>query len=128
MSWRAEVAFDQFVTFLSTADLEKATAFYRDRLELELALDQGRCRIFRVSGDGFLGVCEGVPSPDGVIVTLVATDVEAKCRRLEEAGVVFERPLAHHPELDITHAFLRDPDGHLVEIQRFDDPAWASKI
>jgi catechol 2,3-dioxygenase-like lactoylglutathione lyase family enzyme len=119
------VPFDQFVTFLATADLEEATAFYRDTLGLELALDQGRCRIFRVSGDGFLGVCEGVPSPDGVIVTLVATDVEARCRRLEEAGVAFERPLRHHPELDITHAFLRDPDGHLVEIQRFDDPRWA---
>ncbi|MFO7548968.1 MAG: VOC family protein [Acidimicrobiia bacterium] len=121
------MAFDQMVTFLATADLEAATVFYRDRLGLDLVLDQGRCRIFRVSSTGFVGLCEGEPSPDGVIVTLVAADVEERCRRLEEAGVAFERTAAYHPDFDITHAFLRDPDGHLVEIQRFEDPAWPAK-
>ena len=43
-------------------------------------------------------------------------------RELVARGAVFERQLAHNPTFDITHAFLRDPDGHLVEIQRFATP------
>ena len=35
------------------------------------------------------------------------------------------RPPAHNPRFGIYHLFLRDPDGHLVEIQRFDDADWA---
>ena len=26
--------------------------------------------------------------------------------------------------IDIYHFFLRDPDGYLIEVQRFLDPAW----
>lgn len=118
--------FDGVVTFISVAELDRSQAFYQGTLGLPLVLDQGACRIFRVSEAGFLGTCEGVPSPAGVIVTLVTDDVEERCSRLEAAGVVFEKPLAHNPTFDITHAFLRDPDGYLVEIQRFEDPQWSS--
>lgn len=119
-------AFDGVVTFVSVADLDRSQAFYQGTLGLPLVLDQGACRIFRVSDAGFLGTCQGVPSPSGVIVTLVTERVEERCARLEAAGVAFEKPLAHNPTFDITHAFLRDPDGYLVEIQRFEDPQWDS--
>jgi catechol 2,3-dioxygenase-like lactoylglutathione lyase family enzyme len=117
-------AWPQFVTFLRVADLDVSQAFYQELLGLELVLDQGPCRIFSVGGGAFLGVCEGTPVPDGVIVTLVDPDVERRWEELTARGVQFERALAHNPAYDITHAFLRDPDGHLVEIQRFEDPAW----
>ena len=68
--------FDQLVTFLYTRDLARSAAFYGDTLGLPLALDQGGCRIYRVSPDGFLGLCrcsEARPcNPDGVIVTFVS--------------------------------------------------------
>ncbi len=61
--------FDQLVTFLYTRDLERSAAFYGDMLGLPLVLDQGGCRIFRISRDAFLGICacsEARPrSPDG---------------------------------------------------------------
>jgi len=60
------------------------------------------------------------PSPDGVIVTLVTSEVERVCADLEAAGVAFEQGPRFNPEYAITHAFLRDPDGYLVEIQRFE--------
>jgi len=114
------VSFDKFVTFLRSTDLDRSQAFY-EGLGLTLALDQGTCRIFRVSDCGFLGICQGHPEPWGVIVTLVADDVEERCSALAEAGYLFEKRPAFNPEYRITHAFLRDPDGHLVEIQRFED-------
>lgn len=119
---------DAFVTFLSVTDLDESAAFYEGRLGLVLVVDQGSCRIYRVSESGFLGLCVSdrpVGAP-GLIVTLVRDDVESYCAELVADGLVFERPVAHNERFGITHAFLRDPDGHLVEIQRFDDPDWAA--
>ena len=50
--------FDQQVTFLYTRDLAASAHFYAEVLGLPLVLDQGLCRIYRVSGDAFLGVCQ----------------------------------------------------------------------
>ena len=114
----------QFVTFLKVADLDASQTFYQGLLGLELVLDQGVCRIFAVGGTAFLGVCEGTPTPEGVIVTLVDQEVERRAGQLAARGVEFEKPVAYNPAFDITHAFIRDPDGYLVEIQRFESPDW----
>ena len=119
--------FDDFVTFIRSADLDRAQDFYESRLGLELVLDQGSCRIFRVSASGFVGVCVGEPSPHGVVITLVTRDVRERCAELEARGVVFEKAVSYNADFDITHAFLRDPDGHLVEVQRFESAEWPSK-
>ena len=120
--------FDQQVTFLYVTDLERSAAFYGDTLGLALVLDQGACRIYRVSADGFLAVCRcsgtRPSSPDGVIVTLVTADVDGWYERLAAKGVAFEGPPSANPKFNIYHCFLRDPDGYQLEIQRFDDPAW----
>ena len=120
--------FDQQVTFLYCHDLRTSIAFYEETLGLEMVLDQGGCRIYRVSGDAFLGICqvrEGrAVQPEGVIVTLVTADVDGWHRRLEDRGVAFETGPQAHADFNIYHCFLRDPDGYLLEIQRFEDPAW----
>jgi O-acetyl-ADP-ribose deacetylase len=120
---------DQAITFLATRDLEATDRFYRETLGLPEVLDQGDCRIYRVSADGYLGFCRRetpAAQPEGVILTLVTLEVEAWYHELQEAGVSFEKPPAHNPRYGITHCFLRDPNGYLIEIQRFDDPQWAS--
>ena len=116
--------FDGFVTFIRSSDLERSQEFYEGLLELEFVLDQGRCRIFRISSSGYLGVCEGKPSPDGIIITLVAKDVRERCDALSRRGLLFEQPVSYNADHDITHAFARDPDGHLIEIQRFESADW----
>jgi len=117
--------FEQQVTFLYTADLAATAHFYEALIGLPLVLDQGSCRIYRVSDDGFLGFCQrSGASPAGVIVTFVTQDVDGWHTRLAAHGVVFEKPPAYNPEYNIYHCFLRDPNGYLLEIQRFCDPAW----
>lgn len=120
--------FDQQVTFLAVNDLKNSASFYEDQLGLELVLDQGTCRIYRVSRDGFLGICEGSemmePSPDAAIVTLVSQDVDGWYKRLMAKGIVFEKAPTENTQYNIYHCFLRDPDGHLLEIQRFNAPQW----
>ena len=118
--------FEQQVTFVSVFDLERSTLFYRDVLGLSLALDQGDCRIFEVTPSAFVGVCvrPDAVSPEGVIVTLVTDDVDGWHDRLVASGVPCERPPNHNEKYDLYQAFYRDPDGYLIEIQRFLDPAW----
>lgn len=120
--------FDQQVTFLTVNDLDKSRAFYEDKLGLPLVLDQGACRIYKISSNGFLGICQPSAvmkvSKEGVIVTLVSQDVDDWYERLKANGVEFKKPPTDYPKFNIYHCFLRDPDGHLLEIQRFNDPAW----
>lgn len=117
----------EFITFLSVEDLERSDRFYSGTLGLPLVLDQGSCRIFRVAGGAYLGVCErpGEAAPQGTILTLVSDEVDRWHDRLAALGVAVEQAPRVSDRYGIYHAFYRDPDGHLVEIQRFLDPGWA---
>ena len=108
------------LVFLFVEDLERSSAFYRT-LGLDLMIDQGECHILGDGGRMMVGLCGGrIPEPGGVIVTLVTEHVEDLCARLTEAGVVFDQHPSFSQRFGITHAFVRDPDGYLVEIQRFE--------
>ena len=118
---------DQQVTFLHTLDLEKTAAFYADILGLPVTLDQGACRIYRASGDAFLGFChhlDAVERPEGIILTLVSQDVDGWYAYLQEQDIQVEKAPTLNEKFNIYHLFLRDPTGYLIEIQRFLDPGW----
>jgi catechol 2,3-dioxygenase-like lactoylglutathione lyase family enzyme len=121
---------DAQITFLYTHDLAATARFYEEVMALPLKLDQGSCRIYRVSSDGYLGFCQRDDVPQGssdpstrhVILALVTPEVDEWYHRLSKRGVVFEKPPAVNPKYNIYHCFLRDPNGYLIEIQRFLDP------
>jgi catechol 2,3-dioxygenase-like lactoylglutathione lyase family enzyme len=117
---------EQQITFLYTADLAASARFYEDVLGLTLARDQRTCRIYHVSGDAYLGICQrddARPDPTrrDIIVTLVTPDVDDWYTTLQARGVTFEKPPEVNPAYQIYHCFLRDPNGYLIEIQRFLD-------
>ena len=58
------------------------------------------------------------------IVTLVTDDVATAFHHAVDAGAFVESAPTYNPKYNITHCFLRDPDGHRIEIQCFHDPAW----
>lgn len=117
---------DSHIVFLATRDLQMTAAFYEKTLGLTLALDQGKCRIYQVAEGAFLGFCakEEVTAQDGVILTLVTKEVDEWYDKLQTQGVKFEKKPAYNPEYKIYHCFLHDPNGYLLEIQRFEDPRW----
>ena len=123
------MSFDSFITFLPTRDLAQTARFYEEVLKLELALDQTRCRIYRVTQDGFLGFClkDEVKPQEGVILTLVTKEVDHWQTLLTEHEVAIETPPVFNPEFQIYQMFLRDPNSYLIEIQRFEDPRWNAK-
>ncbi|MDZ8133766.1 MAG: VOC family protein [Nostoc sp. DedQUE04] len=118
---------DQQVTFFSTHNLNVSTEFYEQKLGLELWLDQGTCRIYTVSGSGYLGLCQAseklsppTEKQSSVIFTLVTQQVDEWFEYLKKRGVEFEKPPTLNEKYKIYHCFFRDPDGYLIEIQRFE--------
>lgn len=121
----------QHTTFLYTRDLKATARFYEEVMDLQLALDQGDCRIYRVGRDAFLGFCERVDTPThpvGVILTIITNEVDGWYRHLRDQGVEFESEPTLNPRYEIYHCYLRDPNGYLIEIQRFEDPAWSEVV
>jgi len=121
---------NQQVTFLYTENLDKTANFYEGVLDFNLVLDQGGCRIFRVSGDVFLGFCqrEGVTAnKDGIVYTFVTEDVDEWYDYLKVRGVDLVKTPEENPAYNIYHFFFRDPNGYLLEVQKFLDPRWPSK-
>jgi catechol 2,3-dioxygenase-like lactoylglutathione lyase family enzyme len=114
------------ITFLKTKDLEETTYFYRDLLNFPMVLDQGTCRIFRILRGAYVGFCIQDIEPDNreVILTLVLEDVDAACAALAEGGAAIEVQPRYNERYQIYQCFVRDPNGYLIEIQRFHDPAW----
>ncbi len=115
----------ELITFLPASDWEGTIQFYERVLGLPCAVDQGDCRIYQVAGAGFLGFCKRgeTPSPpEKVILTLVSQEVEAWHRHLEAHGVPIIKPPTYNERYRIFHLFARDPNGYLVEIQRFEEP------
>ncbi|MCH2134170.1 MAG: VOC family protein [Phycisphaerales bacterium] len=120
---------DSQITFCSVSDLQRTSRFWGDVIGLPLVVDQGTCRIYRSTGEAYLGFCEREEpiDPAGVILTIVSPEVDAWHDRLRQAGVEMEHPPRHNPTYGIYHFFARDPDGYRVEIQQFDDSSWNAR-
>ena len=113
------------ITFLYFNDLEKADRFYREVLGLELTIDQGFARIFRLQGESYIGLVDGKkgsikPSNDKpVMVTLLVPDVDAWYQHLTICGVQTRSPPKDDPQTKTRYFMFQDPEGYVLEIQRF---------
>lgn len=118
---------NQQITFLYCQELAPMAAFYEGVLGLELVLDQGSCRIYQTAGQvAYLGICQRAEprAKDGVIFTIVTDEVDQWYQRIVERGWTCEHAPRHNATYGIYHFFVRDPNGYLIEVQRFDDPRW----
>jgi catechol 2,3-dioxygenase-like lactoylglutathione lyase family enzyme len=120
-----EYPITQQITFLDTRDLARTADFYERVLGLRLARDQGTCRVYHVSGNAYVGFCERADAaapPSGLTFTLITDHVDEWCARLRAEGVELVKEPADNPPYRIYNAFVRDPSGYLIEVQRFWEP------
>jgi len=113
------------VTFLPTDDHQKSIDFYEGVLGLTLVRDQGLCRIYKTGPASYVGFCERgytIPTEFRVVVTPLIDDVDGVYERVQAAGIVTENSPGLSEHFDVYRFFLRDPNGYLVEIQRFNEP------
>lgn len=116
---------ESLITFLYYDDLEGAARFYEDVMGFEKTVDQGWAKIYRVAGKAHVGLVDGSrgyhrPSPSKpVMITVVVDDVDAWFIYLKRKGVETLSEPRDHEEIGIRAFLLKDPEGYVVEIQRF---------
>jgi len=119
-----ELTISQQITFLFTHDLNRTASFYENTLGLELLIDQGSCKIYKVTVEGWIGFCERMNEQlytSNIIFTIVTSEVDEWYEKLKAKGVEFDRSPKINEQYNIYHCFFRDPNGYLIEIQKFID-------
>ncbi len=112
------------------SELQRSVAFYRDVVGAELVREYGgTSAVFRLAGTWLLLVTAGGPTADKPTVTFAppgdpdmvssemtfrVSDCRAVHRTLLSRGAVFLTPPVDHGHE--VRCFLRDPDGHLLEL------------
>lgn len=106
---------------INAKDLDRATAFYRDRLGLKHLFTVPKMAFFDCGGVRLmLGIAEK-PEFDhpGSILYLVTTDIEAVHKTLAGEGVNFEDEphlVANLGDRDLWLGFFRDTEGNLLAL------------
>ncbi len=120
------------ITFLYYKDLAAAQRFYEDVMGFALAEDQGWAKIYRVSGNAFVGLVDEkrgslkAQENSAVMLTLVSNDVRGWYAYLQGKGVEFVREFGVSEEIQIEYFFIRDPGGYIIEIEKFLKPELAN--
>jgi predicted enzyme related to lactoylglutathione lyase len=120
---RPSSSISMLITFLYYSDLAEAIAFYEEVLGLELAIDQGWCKIYGVSPGGYVGLVDEskgyhrVSEDKPVMVCMRVDDVDAWYRYLVHAGVEALGEPKESSELGIRAFLFMDPGGYVLEIQ-----------
>jgi methylmalonyl-CoA/ethylmalonyl-CoA epimerase len=106
---------------INVHDLERATAFYRDRLGLKHLFAVPRMSFFDCGGVRLmLGLAEK-PEFDhkSSILYFVSPEIERAHQALAEQGVTFEQPphkVADLGDRDLWLAFFRDSEGNFMAL------------
>jgi len=119
------------ITFLYYRDLEPAAGFYQKTMGLELVEDQGWAKIYRVSGNAFLGIVDEkrglckAQAKNAVVVTFAVPDVFWWYEYLRRQGIKLLTEVQESKEIQVRGFFAEDPGGYTIEIQRFLEPETA---
>ena len=114
---------EKLITFLYYKDLPAAMHFYETILGFSVAIDQGWCKIYGVSKDGYVGLVDekrGMHKAHPVKpvqICLRVQDVDAWHRYLRDMGVDGLSELKSSVELKIRAFVCYDPEGYQIEIQ-----------
>jgi len=105
---------------ITTTNLERAVAFYRDTLGMKLLFQVPGLAFFDCAGIRLM--LSGAEKPGeqySSVVYFRVPDILAAAKTLESRGVPFDRPphlVARMPDHDLWMAFFRDPDRNLLAL------------
>jgi catechol 2,3-dioxygenase-like lactoylglutathione lyase family enzyme len=115
----------ELITFFYYEDVDRAACFYQEIMGFELAIDQGFAKIFRVAQNAYLGVVDEKKGAQRahpqkpVELTVIVSDPDAWYAYLLARGM---QPLSAPRTLEALNLrmfLLHDPEGYLIEIQKF---------
>ena len=120
--------FDSQIIFLSVKDLKITSSFYENLFGFKLVLDQSLCRIYKTPADSYIGFCEreNISVCESVVITFVTEKVDDvfAVLKLKAPDIEIVKEPAYNELYKIYNCFVKDPDGYLIEIQRFETSVW----
>ena len=108
----------RIVSNLATPEVEKASAFYKEILGLEVLMDLGWIRTYGSGAKMTIQVSvmseggSGTPVPD---LSIEVDDVEEALAKFRKSGIAIEYGPATEP-WGVRRFFVRDPFGKLINI------------
>ncbi len=111
------------ITFLYFRDLPRAMEFYERVLGLELAIDQGWSKIYRIAGQAHLGLVDETrgshraADPKPLQICIRVPDVDAWHAWAAGQGVAALTQPKDSASLRIRAFVFNDPEGHQIEVQ-----------
>ncbi len=116
------------LTFFYYKDLARAGEFYEKIMGFELVQDQKWAKIFKVADSAFMGCVDGNigyhkhDPTKPVMLTVIVDDPDAWYEHFMENGVETLNKPHDDVELNMRIFLLHDPEGYVIEIQKFNDP------
>jgi catechol 2,3-dioxygenase-like lactoylglutathione lyase family enzyme len=115
--------FEGQIAWVYCEDLAITSAFYSNVLGLELWRDAGTAQIFRSAPGAMIGVCRVFEGrevlPAGGMITLLISDVDERYELLKSRGARLLSAPEKLEHFGIYSFFCEDPNGYVIEIQRF---------
>ena len=111
------------ITFLYFRDLSRAMEFYERVLGLELAIDQGWSKIYRIAGKAHIGLVDEArgshraADPKPLQICIRVPDVDAWHTWARGQGVAALTEPKDSVNLRIRAFVFNDPEGHQIEVQ-----------
>ena len=111
------------ITFLYYRDLAAAEAFYRDRLQLPLVIDQGFAKIFRLADGAHVGLVDEAKGMNNwqaekcIQLCLRVPDVDAWHDWAKTEQMTNLSELFVNDAIGIRAFVFNDPEGYQIEIQ-----------
>ena len=116
------------ITFFYYKDLKRATDFYQRIMGFKMVQDQRWAKIFEVAENAYMGCVDGnvgyhKPSEaKPVMLTVVVDDPDEWYQHLKRHGVETINEPHDDKELNLRIFLLRDPEGYVIEMQKFYAP------
>jgi len=116
------------LTFFYYCDLAKAAQFYEKIMGFKLVQDQKWAKIFQVNDSAFMGCVDGnigyhkADPIKPVMLTVIVDDPDAWYEHFKKHGVETLSEPHDDKQLNLRIFLLRDPEGYVIEIQKFYDP------
>ena len=120
---RPDTANQLAITFFYYRDLPAAMAYYEDILGLNLAIDQGWCKIYRIADGAHVGLVDETrgmnkwTADKPVQLCIRVPDVDAWYAYAQGQNLTNLSKLFENDALGIRAFVFNDPEGYQIEIQ-----------
>ncbi len=110
------------ITFIYYNSLEYGSFFMENVLDLELIMDQGFAKVYRVNETSFVGIVQLTKATEykgNTLLSLNTSDCLKEYKRVSKLECYSLTDIQRLDQIPLDSFFFKDEEGHDFEIQQF---------